>query len=215
MIHYCEIEKTLSFLLWSWILEPSPMEKQKNSSVWTEEGYRLFAKEGLYGIQVERLARILSLNKSGFYHYFGDIEGYCSALVKLHVDKVGEFLQEVAVTKKLDPDYLHLLLKHREMIMFQVQLTRNSGNNSFYAASEIVDLKVSEGVRQLWCDYLEVSVNSDFGIRYYAIVRDMFYTRIPFQNLNFTFLHNLVTDAKKIMNAIGARKAFEAEESFH
>ena len=98
------------------------MEKQKNSSVWTEEGYRLFAKEGLYGIQVERLARILSLNKSGFYHYFGDIEGFCSALVELHKKKVGEFLQEVAVTKKLDPDYLHLLLKYREMVTFQVQL---------------------------------------------------------------------------------------------
>ena len=52
------------------------MEKHKNSSVWTEEGYRLFAKEGLDGIQVERLARILSLNKSGFYHYFGDLEGF-------------------------------------------------------------------------------------------------------------------------------------------
>ena len=81
--------------------------------MWTEEGYCLFAKEGLYGIQVERLARILSLNKSGFYHYFGDLEGFCSALVQLHKKKVGEFLQEVAVTKKLDPDYLHLLIKYR------------------------------------------------------------------------------------------------------
>ena len=123
------------------------MEKHKNSSVWTEEGYCLFAKEGLHGIQVERLARILGLNKSEFYHYFGDIEGFCYALVLLHKKKVGEFLQEVAVTKNWIPDYLYLLIKHRETVMFQVQLTRNSNNNSFYAASEIVDQNVSYAVR--------------------------------------------------------------------
>jgi AcrR family transcriptional regulator len=53
------------------------MEKAKNSSAWTEVGYALFAEEGLDGIQVERLARILKLNKSGFYHYFRDLDGYC------------------------------------------------------------------------------------------------------------------------------------------
>ena len=191
------------------------MDKQKNSSMWTEEGYSIFAKEALYGIQVERLARILSINKSGFYHYFGDIEGFCLALVQLHKKKVGDFLQEVAVIKKLDPDYLHLLIKYREMVMFQVQLTRSPGNNSFYAASEIVDQNVSHAVQQLWCDYLDVPVNSDLGLRYFAIVRDMFYTRINFQNLTYTFLHNLVTDARTIMNEIGERKVFEAEESLY
>jgi AcrR family transcriptional regulator len=60
------------------------MEKVKNSLLWTEEGYNIFAKEGLDAIQVERLARILHLNKSGFYHYFGDLEGYCVELIKMH-----------------------------------------------------------------------------------------------------------------------------------
>ena len=60
------------------------MEKHKNSAAWTEVGYDLFAHEGLDGIQVERLARILQLNKSGFYHYFGDLEGFCMELFALH-----------------------------------------------------------------------------------------------------------------------------------
>ena len=64
------------------------MEKAKNSSVWTEVGYNLFAEEGIEGIQVERLARILQLNKSGFYHYFGDIDGYCEELINLHKKKL-------------------------------------------------------------------------------------------------------------------------------
>ena len=64
------------------------MEKAKNLSVWTEAGYKLFAEEGLEGIQVERLARILQLNKSGFYHYFGDLDGYCEELIKLQKEKL-------------------------------------------------------------------------------------------------------------------------------
>ena len=68
---------------------------------------------------------------------------------------------------------------------------------------------------QLWCDYLDVPVNSDLGIRYYAIVRDMFYTRVTFHSLNYTFLHDLVADARTIMNEIGERRAFEADEPLY
>ena len=183
------------------------MEKHKNSAVWTEAGYNLFAHEGLDGIQVERLARILQLNKSGFYHYFGDLEGFCMELLELHKKKVSVFYTGGRWNKKLDPDYLHLLISHTETVMFQVQLTRNPSNHFLYAASEMVDQKVQVAVRQLWCDYLDVPSDTDLGMRYYAIVRDMFYTRISFQNLNYTFLHDMVTDAKTIMDEIGERRA--------
>ena len=187
------------------------MEKLRNSSVWTEEGYRLFAREGLDGIQVERLARILGLNKSGFYHYFGDLEGYCGELVLLHKKKVGNFLQELGETKKLDPDYLHLLIKYSETVIFQVQLTR-SQNKFFHEASEWVDQKVDVAIRRLWSEFMEVPNDSGGGMRYYAIVRDMFYTRISFQNFNYTFLHNLVKEVKAIMNEITEIRVLEAGE---
>ena len=123
----------------------------------------------------------LGLNKSGFYHYFGDLEGFCLRTCLSCIKKrLASFYRKSPIIKKLDPDYLHLLIKYREMVMFQVQLTRNPSNNFFYAASEMVDQKVEPAVRQLWCDYLEIPDNSDLGIRYYAIVRDMFYTRISF-----------------------------------
>ena len=186
------------------------MEKQKNSVGWTEAGYNLFAREGLDGIQVERLARILKLNKSGFYHYFGDLEGFCLELLEFHKKKVGDFVEEVYGMKNLDPDYLHLVISHAETVMFQVQLIRNTNNHFLYSASEMVDGKVQAAIRELWCDYLDVPSDTDLGMRYYAIVRDMFYTRISFQNLNYTFLHNLVTEAKSILDEISDRRPVEA-----
>ena len=185
------------------------MEKHKNSAGWTEAGYNLFAREGLDGIQVERLARILQLNKSGFYHYFGDLEGFCMELLELHKKKVDDFVDEVYGIKRLDPDYLHLVISHAPTVMFQVQLIRNTNNHFLYAASEMVDRKVQSAIRELWCDYLNIPSDTSLGIRYYAIVRDMFYTRISFQNLNYTFLHKLVTDAKSIMDEISDLKPVE------
>jgi AcrR family transcriptional regulator len=88
------------------------VEKANNISLWMEQGYTLFAEEGLEGIHIERLARILHLNKSGFYHYFADLEGYYEGLIKLHDQKVSLFVHDVGQAKKLDPDYLLVLVKH-------------------------------------------------------------------------------------------------------
>jgi AcrR family transcriptional regulator len=186
------------------------MEKHKNSAGWAEAGYNLFAREGLDGLQVERLARILQLNKSGFYHYFGDLEGFCLELLELHKKKIDDFVEEVYGIKKLDPDYLHLVIAHTKTVMFQVQLIRTASNHFLHAASDMIDQKVHAAIRELWCNYLDVPSDTDLGMRYYAMVRDMFYTRISFQNLNYTFLHNMITDAKSIMDEIGDRRAIEA-----
>ena len=44
---------------------------------------------------------------------------------------------------------------------------------------------------------------------------DMFSIRVTFQSLNYTFLHELVEDARTIMQEIGERRAFEADEPLY
>lgn len=183
------------------------MERHKNSAVWIEEGYRLFSQEGLDGIQVERLARILGLNKSGFYHYFGDFESFCTELTSLHKEKVGRFLDDVAKTKNIDPEYLHLLIKHGTTVMAQVQFTRDPSHHQFYAVSEWVDHSVNISVRKIWSEFLHLPTNSDLSVQYYSIIRDAFYTRISFQNLNYNFLHNLASEARMLIDEIVDQKA--------
>lgn len=187
------------------------MERASTSSAWTEEGYRIFSEQGLEGIQVEPLARILGLNKSGFYHYFGDISAYCAELIALHKEKVAVFLREIGELKTLEPEYLYLLIRHSTTVMFQVHLTRNQSSHSLYSVSKAVDDLVNVAVRSLWCDYIGVSRTSETGIRYYSIIRDMFYTRISFENLNYPFLHNLISEAKSIVNDIADHKGAKCD----
>jgi AcrR family transcriptional regulator len=189
------------------------MEKAKNLSVWTEAGYNLFAAEGIEGIQVERLARIVQLNKSGFYHYFGDIDGYCEELIKLHKRKADLFLADVARVKSIDPDYLMVLVQHKIPCMFHLQLIRSKNSPLFYKTAEQIDEQEDALVGELWTDYLGLHGRPVLAIRYFNIVRDMLYLRINFKNFDYHFLHNVMADAKAIMQQMTDTKELETGRS--
>jgi AcrR family transcriptional regulator len=189
------------------------MEKAKNFSIWTEAGYDLFAEEGIDGIQVERLARILDLNKSGFYHYFGDLEGYCDELIKLHQKKADHFLAAVATIKSIDPEYLLLCVNYKVPVLFHLQLVRSKDNPLFYKTAEAIDQQEDVLLRELWSDYLGMQDNPSLAMRYFNIVRDMLYARISAKNLEYSFLHKLMAEAKAVMQQMADTKELETRES--
>ena len=188
------------------------MEKQKNSAAWTEAGYDLFAREGLDGIQIERLARILQLNKSGFYHYFGDLDGYCEELIELHKRKADVFLEDVAKVKSIDPDYLTVLVQHKTPCMFHLQLIRSKDNPLFYKTAEKIDEQEDLLIGELWSAYLGIH-DPNLAVRYFTIVRDMLYARISFRNFDYHALSNLMAEAKTVMQQITENNAMEADEA--
>jgi AcrR family transcriptional regulator len=175
------------------------MAKARNSNVWLEEGYNLYAREGMEGIQIERLARILQLNKSGFYHYFGDLEGYRSELIDLHKRTSHDFIADAHRIKAIDPDYFELLVKYKVSVLFQVQVMRVPQDGLFYEVGEQVDRMKDIALRNLWSDYLGVPDRPELATRYFGIVRDSVYTRITFDNYDFTYLRTLFTDAKVVL----------------
>lgn len=183
------------------------MTKASNSTLWIEEGYNLFAHEGPEGIHIEKIARNLQLNKSAFYHYFGDLDGFCMELIQMHHNKADLFLREISELQNIDPEYLLLLVKHTPTVMFQVQLTRNQKNYLFYDASRSVDRKVNIAVGRLWREYLDTGISIELTDRYYNIIRDKFYTRVTFQNLNYQFLHEIASEAKGILDRLKEHKS--------
>lgn len=178
------------------------MEKSRNSSLWIEEGYTLFAKEGPAGIQVERLARILQLNKSGFYHYFGDLEGFYEELLNLHRKKVVAYIKGIRAIGTIDPEYLELLVRHKIPVLFHMQLIRITGNSAFQKLVEEVRNEEDLVLGGLWADFLGFHDDPALGMRHFDIVEGMFYTRVKFETFNYPFLSSLVTEAKVLMQQI-------------
>lgn len=183
------------------------MEKAKNSSVWAEAGYNIFAEEGIEGIQVERLARILQLNKSSFYHYFGDLDGFYEELIKLHQTKADLFLAHVATVKSIDPDYLMLLVQHRVPCLFHLQLIRSKDNPLFYNTAIEIDRQEDLLIGELWGDYLGIHNHPTLAVRYFDIVRDMLYARLGSKNFNYHVLHDLMAEARAAMQQITENNA--------
>ncbi len=178
------------------------MGKKNNSSIWIEEGYKLYAEEGLEGIQVERLARILNLNKSGFYHYFGNLDGYCVALIQMHEKVARNFLDELQEINTIDPDFFHLIIRYKVPVMFQMQINRNRKHELFFKVAERIEKMEDAILQPLWSDYLGMQDKPDLSMRYFSIVRDMFYARTTFKNFDYPHLKDLVTEAKVVMQQL-------------
>lgn len=182
------------------------MEKTSNLFAWTEVGYSLFAEEGIDGIQIERLARILQLNKSGFYHYFGDLDVFYLELLALHQKKAVAYLNDLRKIKTIDPEYLDTLVQHKVPIMFQVQLIRLNESGALKVA-QIIDLEELEILRNAWNEYLCVHDNSGLAMRYFDLVRDMCYARISINNISASYLRVLFRESKALMQRLAKSSA--------
>lgn len=178
------------------------MERESNSSRWVEEGYSFFAKEGPNGIQVERLARVLQRNKSGFYHYFGDIDGYYERLLDHHKRMAQLYLEDIRSIETIDPEYLHLLVQHKVTTLFHMQLLRNKDNPTFMKLVEMVDNEERVVLQDLWSDFLGLHDKPALAMRYFDIVNAMFYARIRFDNFDFPFLQTLSTKARALVREV-------------
>jgi AcrR family transcriptional regulator len=183
------------------------LENIKKAAAWTEQGYILFSQGGMDGIHIEKLARMLNLNKSGFYHYFGDVEGFYSELITLHNKYADLYFAEMRDVTLLDPDYLNLVLKYKIFIMFHVQLLRRKDKPEFIDAAEEIDRRESGLISGLWSQYIGLTDNPALALRYFDVVRDAFYARIKFENFNYEYLHNLLTETKMLMHDIAESKA--------
>jgi AcrR family transcriptional regulator len=73
---------------------------------WIETGYNLFAHQGIDCVNIERLAKTLGLNKSGFYHYFQDRDSFLEQLMLHHTDMADLIIRDLRSVKQFDPGFI-------------------------------------------------------------------------------------------------------------
>ena len=175
------------------------MKSSESSFKWIEKGYELFAEEGPESIQIERLARELNLNKSGFYHYFGDRDVFFSGLMEHHFIMNGHFYDDVLKLKRFDPDYFHLLIKYKTTLLVQAQLRKQSGIHVYEEEFRKIKNRNDKAVVPLWAAYLKIPDNQKLAHELWEILRDVFYMRLNTENLTFDFIYSLVSDFVRIL----------------
>lgn len=171
-----------------------------NAHVWINAGYELFAREGLEGLPVERMARILSLNKSGFYHYFGTRDIYFELLMNHHYHMVDLLIDDIGKIRTFDPGYLQVMVNHPVTVLATMQLVKNRHIKLFDHAYSEVKHKINGAIVTLWSDYLGVSDRPELALRYFEMTQALFYTRVTYHNLNYEFLRQVALEAKEILD---------------
>jgi AcrR family transcriptional regulator len=178
---------------------------------WIETGYLLFAQDGAHGLQIERIARILKLNKSGFYHYFGTLEVFHDRLMSHHIKCVELFAADIKQNQYFVPDFLHSLLRHKITATVHVQLKRNNNNlnhSVVIKSDQLIDL----AILPIWIKHIGMLRNDSLAYHYWGWVRDGFYTRINLENYCYPHLLEYASDVKEVvaqMLALGSAKKLE------
>ena len=173
-------------------------DKSKSFNAWINVGYELFAHEGPEGIQTERLARILNLNKSGFYHYFGSPEIFFEKLMQHHLSNVDMAAQKIQTVRNFMPECIQFLSDFSIPILAQMQLQRASHTPLFASTFLQANKKMDPVIIPLWSNFIESSDYPALSARYYEFFRDIFYARVRPSNLSFKFICDISIEAKEI-----------------
>ncbi len=175
------------------------MSKNNSEHTWIEAGYEQFAAEGLEGIQVERLARITALNKSGYYHYFGERDTFLEKLMEHHLHLGITYTNELKQIKQFDPEYLELLIKYKTPLMFTSQLVRNRHDQLLVSTHQKINEMVDPVLSKLFADFIGHKDHLEFSTKYYNQVRYMFHAQITPERMNYTFLRDFMYEAREVI----------------
>lgn len=186
-------------------------------TAWIGAGYELFAKEGSDGIQVERLARILDLNKSGFYHFFGDRDTYFEDLLKFHQKKIDLFCHDISNCQSMDPDVITLMVQYGQPLMFNLQLVRNRHIKMFHEVCVTLNEKINAVLARVWSDYIGLQQYPELARRYFHIILDMLYSRIGSDSFTYEAIQTVLNEAKQIVSEVrqeihGSKKRYARDK---
>ena len=175
---------------------------------WIKAGYSILGKEGIEGIKVERLARILDLNKSGFYYYFGSMEIFLHKLIRYHVSEAKMVAQELAGCINLDPDLLMLVIKHKEFFLVESQLLVKCRPLQFGSDLEEATNLVNKEILPLWRTATQLPEDLAAALAYLNIIHHFFYARISPDKMKYEFLHSLAIETKEVLNKVVEEKRY-------
>jgi len=175
------------------------MSKNNSEHSWIEAGYDQFAAEGLEGIQVERLARITGLNKSGYYHYFGDRETFLEKLMAYHLHLAITYTNELKQVQQFDPEYIQLLIRHSKQLMFSTQLVKNRHDKLLVRTHEKINEMVDPVLSKLFADFIGFKDHLEFSTKYFNQVRYMFHAQITPERMTYPFLRDFMYEAREVI----------------
>ena len=162
--------------------------KGKSKQEWIEKGYEMLATDGFSHVNVESIARSLQKNKSSFYYYFGDWEGFEEDLLNYHLHLAKDFAKSVEKCESVIPDIANLFIAHKTDIFFHKQLRINREKPLFKKCFETVYQLFEEAVKDTWSSFLNLEQHSYLSTKILALLSENFLLQITEDNFTYEWL---------------------------
>ncbi len=169
-----------------------------NKETWIKAGYIVFASKGQNEIKIERLAKIVGISKSSFYHHFADIELFIEILLKHHIEQSYIIAKKEQNAKNIDPELITILLEHQTDLLFNRQLRINQNVESFSKTLCTSNKIIGDAFKKAWVKDLNLNLNERQIEGIFTLALQNFYLEINIDNLNYHWLSEYFKNLKKI-----------------
>lgn len=169
---------------------------------WITSGYTIFANEGPKGLKIEVLARVVTKNKSSFYHHFADVTIFTEELLQYHLVQSKIIAQKIAQCKSINPDLIAVLLEVKTDILFNRQLRIHRDVPSFQNCFIEANRPVEAAFLDIWAEALGLKTNPALAKMILNLTIENFYLQITEKNLNATWLINYLNEIRAMVLAL-------------
>jgi len=181
------------------------MTTEYSKNKWIEAGYEFFAANGPDQLQVEKMARYLGLNKSGFYHYFGDREVFIEELMSYHKKRIDVFAREIIKLKSFE-EYIQLIVNNKQTTLFHVQLSRQRQINGYAKILDCTNSRIFPHISPLWSEYVGLKNHPDLAMKYFFQVVGLFVKSVNSKNLSTELITSIANDTKQLLKQLQRTK---------
>ena len=161
---------------------------------WVKAGYQLLATDEIDGINIERLARTVNANKSGFYHYFGTKEEYFKNLVSHHIQRAQMVAAQIQHCDTVDPDLLRVIVKEKIFFLVEAQLLVKGKPLKTKVDTNEAGRIIADEVVALWRKHNDPLTDMKSALANVDSIRHFFYARINPRNISYKYLHGLIDE---------------------
>lgn len=174
--------------------------KNKGKYLWVEKGYELVSEVGFTKINIEFLSRELNKNKSSFYYYFGDWDGFEEELLAQHIAFGKLFEQEAKGCKRIIPDMIDLFLRSKTDIFFHKQLRINRQNARFKQCFENTYSMFENAIIEQWASFLNMRDQPILAGKILTLISENFLLRITNEDFTFSWMEDYLAEISNLMS---------------
>jgi AcrR family transcriptional regulator len=159
-------------------------EKQR---LWLDAGYRSFALMGPDALRVESISAEIGKNKSSFYHYFADMEGFVQSLLDYHLEQSVLIAEHERKAAELN-DLIEILVTFKTDILFNRQLRIHHEREAFASCLAASDQLTTPAFVPLWSRIIDLDSNAMLSEAVLRLSIENFYLQIDENRLNAEWL---------------------------